>query len=96
MGELSDHPRHYNRTRGSPAERKYTMLEFLIVVGIVVGALAALRAPGDMEQKHGGSVATPAARAGLMGGTCAVMGGVGVLLAIVLLAALWAAAAVVI
>jgi hypothetical protein len=72
------------------------MLELLIVIGIVVGALAALRAPGDMEQKHGGSVATPAARAGLMGGTCAVMGGVGVLVALLLLAALWAAAAVVI
>jgi hypothetical protein len=72
------------------------MLETLIVIGIVVGALFALRAPGDMEQKHGGAVATPAARAGLMGGTCAVMGGLGVLVTLLLLGLLWAAAAVVV
>ena len=70
----------------------------MVVLAIIalIALYYALRSPRDMEEQHGRAVDTPAARAGLMGGTCAVMGGVGVLVVAALLAALWAAAAVVI
>lgn len=61
------------------------MLEFLIVVGVVLGAWAALKAPGDMESRHGGTVDTPARRGGLMLGTFVYMGVWGVIIVLGLL-----------
>lgn len=60
------------------------MLEFLIVVGVVLGAWAALKAPGDME-RHGGTVDTPARRGGLILGTFVYMGFWGVIVVLGLL-----------
>jgi hypothetical protein len=60
------------------------MFEFLIVVGVVLGMWAALKAPGDME-RQGGTVDTPARRGGLILGTFVYMGFWGVIIVLGLL-----------